>query len=136
MAVLEGGCAECQGQREAVQSVRTRGRLCNVSGLEGGCAAWQGWREVQAGAWKYYGEIILNIIRQERKRNTEKIPWRKNLQCKLFIVVYVKNFSLLHQSVFIQDKMHRTQKVQGQSTQSHCTAAHWLWILMSYHKLF
>lgn len=45
------------------------------------CAAWQGWREVQAGAWKYYeGGIILSIIGQDRKRNTEEIPWRKNLQ--------------------------------------------------------
>lgn len=66
--------------KEAVKHGSVGRRLCRVSGLEGGCAAWQGWREVQAGAWKYYEEIILNIIRQERKRNTEKIPWRKNLQ--------------------------------------------------------
>lgn len=76
--------------------------------LEGGCAAWQGWREVQAGAWKYYGEIILNIIGQEKKETLRRFHGGKI--CKLFIVVYVKNFSLLHQSVFIQDKMHRTQK--------------------------
>lgn len=72
--------AALQGCREAVQHGRARGRLCSLAGLEGGCAAWQGWREVQAGAWKYYEEgIILSIIGQERKRNTEEIPWRKNL---------------------------------------------------------